>query len=112
MSETPAVQDWAIYMDTQLAERGWEVRDLAAAADLSPSVVFRWKHGFPPNLKNARAAAGALGVPLLEIMVVSGLMTPAEAGATVSVPPGLSDIPDDELVDEMRRRLKSRNDNA
>lgn len=110
MRETDDVQDWATYIDTHLAQRGWEVRELAAAADISPSVVFRWRNGSPPNIKNARAAARALGVPLLEILVVAGIITPDEARASVTAPTGLSGVSDDELVAELQRRLRRADD--
>ncbi|GAA2773061.1 helix-turn-helix transcriptional regulator [Saccharopolyspora taberi] len=106
MRDTDDVQDWATYIADHLGRRGWEVRDLAAAADISPSVVFRWKNGQVPNIKNARAAAKVLGVPLLEILVVAGIITPEEARASVTAPAGLSGVSDDELVAEMHRRLR------
>ncbi|MER7014520.1 helix-turn-helix domain-containing protein [Saccharopolyspora sp. NPDC000359] len=104
MEETPA--GWPLYIDRQLGQRGWEVKDLAAAAGLSQSVIFRWKKGYPPNIKNARAAAAALRVPLLELLAESGVITPEEAGAGVELHPSPTELSDDELIAEMARRVK------
>lgn len=103
MAETDI--SFAEYLEGHLAERAWEVSDLAARAGMSPSVIFRYKRGQRPDLKNSRTLAHALGRPLLEVLVVAGLLTPDEAGAHVSTPASPASLSSAELGREVQRRL-------
>ena len=96
------------YLDRQLERRGWTVRDLAREAGLSSAVIYRWRSAeTEPGIPNARLAASALGVPLLEFLVAAGAITSDEAGAPVSGPlPG--ELSSEDLIDELRRRVGAR----
>ncbi len=104
MSDTAGI-DFATYIEGHLARRGWEVSDLAARAGLSPSVIHRWRKGYRPNLDNARLVAKALGVPILEVLLAAGQLTPDEAGATVAAPSPIAELTNAELLRELERRL-------
>jgi transcriptional regulator with XRE-family HTH domain len=94
------------YLERHLAVRGWTVHDFCEHSGLKPSVVFRWRKGYRPDIGNARIMAGALGVPLLEVLVKAGRLTPEEAGAEVRVEPELAGVPTSALLREITARVE------
>ncbi|MFI0467443.1 helix-turn-helix domain-containing protein [Saccharopolyspora sp. 5N102] len=94
------------YLERHLAERGWTVYDFCEHSGLKPSVVFRWRRGYRPDIGNSRIMAKALGVPLLEVLVKAGRLTAAEACADVRIAPELSEVPTSVLLREVSARLK------
>ncbi|MGI8313311.1 helix-turn-helix domain-containing protein [Saccharopolyspora hattusasensis] len=96
---------FAKWINKQLDRKGWRPADLADQAGIGRSAVSRWiNEGYQPNIPNARAAAEALGVPLLEILVESEQLSVAEA-LMYSRARSLSEVSDEELAEEVRRRL-------
>ncbi|WP_344138191.1 helix-turn-helix transcriptional regulator [Saccharopolyspora halophila] len=94
------------YLERHLAVRGWTVHDFCEHSGLKPSVVFRWRKGYRPDIGNARIMAGALGVPLLEVLVKAGRLTAEEAGAEVRVEPELAGVPTSVLLREITARVE------
>ncbi|WP_461154740.1 helix-turn-helix domain-containing protein [Saccharopolyspora tripterygii] len=98
--------DFVEYLERHLAERGWTVHDFCEHSGLKPSVVFRWRKGYRPDIGNARIMARSLGVPLLEVLVKAGRLSPAEAGAEVRLIPELDSVPTQVLLREVSARVQ------
>lgn len=93
------------WFEQQLDQRGWSVPDLCENSELRPSVVFRWRRGYRPDIGNGRHLAHAFGVPLLEVLVKAGRLTPEEANANVTMNPNLSEVSTAALLHELLRRV-------
>lgn len=106
VSGTVTDADFVEYLERHLAARGWTVHDFCAHSGLRPSVVFRWRKGYRPDIGNARIMARALQVPLLEVLVKAGRLSPEEAGAEVRVEPELARIPTSVLLREVSTRVE------
>lgn len=65
----------------------------------------KWKNGVVPGPQIAATFARAYGRPVLEAFVAAGFLTPAEANERPVAAPSLDSLSDDELVDEIRRRM-------
>ncbi|MFC7345067.1 helix-turn-helix domain-containing protein [Saccharopolyspora griseoalba] len=98
--------DFVEYLERHLTARGWTVHDFCEHSGLRPSVVFRWRKGYRPDIGNARIMARALQVPLLEVLVKAGRLSPEEAGAEVRVEPELAGVPTSVLLREITARVE------
>ncbi len=79
---------------------------IARAVGITPPSVGRWsKPGVGPDPAQAAAFARAYGRPVLEAFIAAGFLTPDEAGEKPSAPPSLVSLDDDDLLDEVRRRM-------
>jgi hypothetical protein len=58
--------------------RGWISR-LAADLDTTVTVASRWRDGRVPGIDGCRDLARVWGVPILDVMVGAGILTPDEA---------------------------------
>lgn len=67
------------YLEQTMARLGMDAEGFAGACGLSPSVVFRWRLGYVPDIGNARKFAEVAGVPLLEVLVAAGRISEQEA---------------------------------
>lgn len=94
------------YLEAHLARRDWSVYDFCDRSGLKPSVVFRWKKGYRPDIGNSRLVANAFHVPLLEVLVKAGRITALEADADIQYQPELSAIPTTTLMNEVNRRIR------
>ncbi len=94
------------YLEEHLSRNDWTVYQFCERSGLAPSVVFRWRKGFRPNIGNARLMADALHVPLLEVLVKAGQLSQEEAGARVEIRPKLKEVPIDALLREISLRFK------
>lgn len=99
---------WWAFLQAELDERGWNIAELARKSDVDRSVITRWRDGGDVTVANARKVSGALGVPLLRVLVHARVLTDSEAagvelqGATLD--PGV--LSDDDLLAEIRRRFQ------
>lgn len=89
MTETTGLQppddDFVNYLDRQLQERNWSVKELSRRSGLATSVIFRWRKGFRPNIANARLLAQTLDVPIIEVLVEAGQLTLREVNQARTV---------------------------
>jgi hypothetical protein len=93
----------------------WDFVQKAAGADdqatiarkvgVQQSMISRWRTSVP-RPENAAAFARAYGRPVLEAFIAAGFLTSEEAGEQPSAPPSLASMDDDDLLDEVRARMK------
>ncbi|MGW4426398.1 helix-turn-helix domain-containing protein [Streptosporangium sp. NPDC004631] len=82
-------------------------RAIAATIDVDKATVWRWKTGTAPSPEAVIRLARAYQRPIVEALVASGAITPEEADIRhVAVAPNLSELDDEELVDELLQRLR------
>jgi transcriptional regulator with XRE-family HTH domain len=98
---------WANYLRHHLARLEWTNADLADAAGLDRSLVGRWINGeAQPTVTSVRKVCKAIRRDIREGLEESGLLTRAELRRTGDTGKlELNMFNDDELLDEMRRRL-------
>ena len=106
MRDTPDAVDFPSWLDTKLAERGWEVSDLARHAGISASIIHRWRKTYRPNVTNCRAIAKAFELPVLKVLTVAGILTSDETHANVALPPSVNTISTVDLTRELHRRAE------
>ena len=88
---------------------GEEQAAIAKRAGVGQSMVSRWQTS-TPRPENVAAFARAYDRPVLEAFVAAGFLTPEEAGERPSAPPSLASLTDDELIEEVGRRMKELRD--
>lgn len=84
--------------------------DVARKTGIDQTTISRWLNpdeSTTRRISSAAVSAFARGYnrPVLEAFVVAGFLTSAEAGVTVVETTNLADIPSDELIAEINRRL-------
>lgn len=77
---------------------------IAERAGLSQSTINRWQSG-EPKPGNVRSFALAYERPVLEAFIAAGFLTQQEANL-ITPPVDLTRLGDDQLIDEVRRRMK------
>ena len=75
-----------------------------------PSVSRWFSQGSLPDPATAARLARSYDRPVLEAFVAAGFLTPEEAGERPSAPPSLVSLTDDELIEEVGRRMKELRD--
>lgn len=94
--------DWTAYLRQAMLAAGYTRNsELAAVAGVGNPALSRWLKGTVPDIENCRKLAEALRVPLLEILVVAGHLTPDEA-AMADRPKA----PDVVVVDEIDQMIR------
>lgn len=78
---------------------------VAQKIGVTPPSVGRWKNG-GPSPRQAREFARAYDRPVLEAFINAGFLSPDEAGETPGGMPDVTQLDDDELLAEVRRRMK------
>lgn len=98
-------ETWWEYI--QRITEGASQADIARALDLDATTVWRWRADkAKPGPEGAIEVARAYGRPVAEALAALGVITPEEARVTEVVVKGApSDLDDDELIEELRRRL-------
>ncbi|WP_435745000.1 helix-turn-helix domain-containing protein [Nocardioides sp. SYSU DS0663] len=82
-------------------------KDAAAKAGLDQSAISRWlRTGTPGRAENVAAFARAYNRPVLEAFVAAEFLTAQEAKQRPTAAPTLDSLSDDQLVEEIRTRLK------
>lgn len=80
--------------------------EISRAVGISQSIVGRWRtHGAIPNIDSLRKIASGLNVSVQEAVVAAGILHPDEVGQIVRVQTALSEVPHEELLAELGRRL-------
>ncbi|WP_121001947.1 helix-turn-helix domain-containing protein [Saccharothrix australiensis] len=97
---------WWDYLQANLRARGMSTGELARGARVDRSRLTDWKRGGKASVDSARAVAALFGVSPLEAMVAAGVISREEA-ALREVRPDPALLGDEELVEELRRRLRN-----
>lgn len=101
--------NWWMYV-TRVSEGALQ-KEIAARAGVEQSTVSRWKRGGSvPDPVPVAAFARAYHRPVLEAFIAAGFLTAKEAGERPLALPlsPLTSLTDDELLDEVRRRMNQR----
>jgi hypothetical protein len=104
MGTTMVHEDWTSYV--QRITRGVPAEDVARAAGVHVTTVYRWLRN--PKQKSAEQAikfARGLSQSPVEALIAGGYLEPDEVSGVIEVVRSAADLPDDELVDEVSRRL-------
>lgn len=87
MVRKPADTEWAANIDRLLAAKGWNQKQLAAAADLNDNQVSRLiKRVGNPEIRQLRAVAKAFDVPLWHLFVPADLAERLVQGVELGTP--------------------------
>lgn len=78
---------------------------IARSAGVTAPSVSRWRT-FTPKPENVAAFARAYNRPVLEAFIAAGFLTADEAAQRPTAPPSLATLDDDELLEEIRRRMR------
>lgn len=79
---------------------------IAYKSGVTEATVSRWSKS-APKPDSVAAFARAYGRPVLEAFIAAGYLTPEEANEQPAARPSLADLPNDELIAEIARRLKA-----
>lgn len=79
---------------------------IAKRVGVSAPSVSRWQGKNSADPATAAAFARAYGRPVLEAFVAAGFLTADEAGEQPAAPPSLATLSDDDLIEEVRRRMR------
>lgn len=99
------IEDMAWWAYVQKRAKGESNSRIAQAVGVTPSSVSRWGSGSMPDPAQAAAFARAYGRPVLEAFAAAGFLTPQEARERPSTSPSVDDLTDEELLDEIRKRM-------
>ena len=81
--------------------------DIAAASGVAAATISRWSTGQRGvTLDSAVAIARGYRRPVLEALVAAGLITGEDARETPAAAPSLSSLSDDDLLAEVRKRMR------
>lgn len=102
---TPSKGTWARFLDEHLARRVMQSAELASAVGLDRGVVSRWRSGqrVPTDPAVLRAVSRALNTDMTSTLIAAGYLTADDVAGHVIEKP-ISDLPDNELHRELRRR--------
>ncbi|MBW4716829.1 helix-turn-helix domain-containing protein [Saccharothrix obliqua] len=95
---------WA-YIETNLDNRGLNTGHLARATGVHRSRFTDWRRGKSISIETSRAIAKLFEVSPLEVLVAAELITEEEAQLR-HTRPNPAELSDEELVAELKRRLK------
>lgn len=104
-------EDWTAYV--QRITRGASPEDVATAAGVHITTVYRWKKN--PKQKSPEQVinfARGLHQSPIEALIAAGYLEPDEVAGVIEVVRSTADLPDDEFVGELARRLGERNRDA
>lgn len=98
---------WEYLQETAGVEGKGAGQAIAEAAGVSAPQASRWKSGTNrPGADQLVAFARHYGKPPVEILVVAGYLTEDEASQAIEIRKNLNELTDDELIAEVRRRMK------
>lgn len=101
---------WWTYVD-QVARGDTQARIAGKVGVTGPSVG-RWAKGALPDPSTAAEFARQYGRPVLEAFVAAGFLTTEEARQRPSQRHSITTYDDDELVEDIRRRIREGGSNA
>lgn len=95
-----AESEWAKLVSELVEERG--VTRLARMTDVSRGVIYKWMEGTTPEATTVIQFAKALGVPPVAALITAGYL---DDDTSCNGPQPLETVPDDELLNEVKRRF-------
>ncbi|WP_232520074.1 helix-turn-helix transcriptional regulator [Actinosynnema pretiosum] len=102
-----APSPWWDYIERNLEYRNLTTGDLAREVNVDRSRLTAWRKGAKISIPTARAIARLFQVSVFEVLVAAGMLTQQEADyQPASTDP--TDLSDEQLIAELRRRLKQR----
>ena len=81
-------------------------KEMQARTGIDGPNFSRWKGGHTPKVGMVAEFARAYGRPVLDAFVAAEFLTAAEAGQQTAAAPSLDSLSDDELLDDVRKRLR------
>ena len=98
-------ESWAEYVAR--VTRDLSQTQVGLVSGISQSTIGRWKRGGidAPRVEVVVSFARTLGRNPIEALIAAGYVTAEEANASVSVQNPLRDFTNDQLFEELRRRL-------
>lgn len=93
------------WMEYVTRHAGTVQREIATAAGVTPSAVSRWSES-TPKPEVVATFARHFGRPVLEAFIAAGFLTPTEAGEVPSATPSLTSLSDEELLEEVAKRMR------
>ena len=106
---TMAREDWTAYV--QRITHGVPAEDTAQAAGVHVTTVYRWLRN--PKQKSPEQVikfARGLRQSPVEALIAAGYLEPAEVSGVIEVIRSATDLPDDQILSELARRLAERNE--
>lgn len=106
-----ALENWTSYV--QRITRGVPAEDTAKAAGVHITTVYRWLKD--PKQKSPEMVikfARGLRQSPVEALIAAGYLEPGEVAGVIEVFRAASDLPDDELINDLSRRLRERHDDS
>lgn len=103
------------FLQREIDARGWRVSDLVAASDLSKQTVYnlfedkRPRMDRLPQRRTISGLARALGLPETDILAAAAEAMGAPGPETSPASRPIQDVSDEELLQELARRLQLRN---
>lgn len=101
---------WHEWVAAQMRRHGWATQaEVVKATDIDRTLISNWldpDRYKQPTIPNCRRAAKAFGVPLLNVLVAAGHLTPDEVNMPVL--PDARDVvrmSASEVVEELRRKI-------
>lgn len=101
----PAPTKWWSYL-LELAGPNVKLGDIAARIGIDQSHLTRWKAGYAPGVPFVVKTAEAYGRPAVEALVAAEVITEEQAELRTVRVTDVSEISTDELLEELRRRVK------
>lgn len=98
---------WAEWVQQHLDALGWTNIDLARAAGIDRSLIGRWLNdGTRPTIESIRAVCRAFHRDIRQGLIMAGLFTEAEMQTSAPAAPDVRLLGDEELLGEVRRRMR------
>ncbi|UZG58239.1 helix-turn-helix domain-containing protein [Rhodococcus opacus] len=99
---------WGDFLTGHMKARGWNQAQLAGAVGVDGATVSNWiNKTAKPKLEKVQPIATALGVPVVEVLVATELISEDELSVTRVVPdPDL--LSDEELLHQLAKRMRQR----
>ena len=98
------VSDWWTYVQKHAG--GETNAKIGERVGVTGPSVGRWAKGSTAGPAQAAEFARQYGRPVLEAFVAAGFLTPQEAGERPASAPSLTELDDDDLLEEVGRRMR------
>ncbi|WP_309117380.1 helix-turn-helix transcriptional regulator [Saccharothrix sp.] len=97
-----------VYIEDELRKRGLTTGDFVRGIGVNRSALTGWRDGKSMTIDTARSIAALFDVPILDVLVGTGVITQQEARRRPAVQPDPTEMSDEELFRELAERLRYR----